>query len=802
MVSQAVACDLCGLPAWHPIEAENGQTFCCPSCREVSELLGEAEAVPEPALVESGERETAVFSLGGLWCSSCAWLVQERLARTPGVAAADVSFLQREARVSYDPAQVTPKKVARRVRQLGYRAWTEGESAGDEEEAHWNRLLISGVLTMHIMVLSFMLYFRQWTGRATPGTEWLVHIFEIMILFMSVPAVLILGLPILRAGLAGLLRGRPNTHTFIAIGAFSAFGLSLRNFILGQGGIYFDTAAVLLFLVAIGRWLEMRAHKVSNEAVAELWQQVPPQATWLTADGVQQIAADAVPPGARVLVRPGERFPVDGLVAAGEGDVDESLLTGEPEAVSRKVGDPVRAGTINLDGSFEVITSAAGAATMVGQIGRLLHQALWQRAPVERLADKVAALMVPTAVFLAAVTFIYWSNQAGFETGLIVALSVLLIACPCALGIATPLTLWLGLGRATEQGVILRQTAVLEQLAQVKQVFFDKTGTLTQRPLQLQTVATESLDEVEFMRWVTAVEAYSEHPVAKSLVAAAALDDGLPPVELFRALPGKGVMAMVNGQPVWAGSRRLMTAVNLHLSARLAAQAQAWQAQGLMVIYAGWQGSVQGIIGLGERLRAETAVTFQNLQAAGVQISILTGDDEIAGQRWQQKLGVPVQAALAPADKVAHLRAAGPGTLMVGDGINDGPALAAATVGIAVSQGTDVAQEAADAILIQQNLTAVPWLLQLSRRTMRTVRLNLAWAFFYNVVGLGLAITGHLQPALAALLMVLSSAVVTGNALRLRKFPTGLNEIEPLEPNETSPIKNVGQFYKIAPQQK
>jgi P-type E1-E2 ATPase len=252
---------------------------------------------------------------------------------------------------------------------------------------------------------------------------------------------------------------------------------------------------------------------------------------------------------------------------------------------------------------------------------------------------------------------------------------------------------------------------------------------------------------------------------------------------------------MVNGQPVWAGSRRLMTAVNLHLSDHLAEQARAWQAQGLMVIYAGWDGCVQGIIGLGERLRPETAVTIQQLQSMNVQTAVLTGDDEIAGQRWQQKLGVPVQAALAPADKVAHLRAAGPGTLMVGDGINDGPALAAASVGIAVSQGTDVAQEAADAILIQQNLTAVPWLIQLSRKTMRTVRLNLAWAFFYNVVGLGLAVSGHLQPALAALLMVLSSAVVTGNALRLRKFPTSLNEIEPIETNnEISQIRLSGSF--------
>ena len=775
MVTKAIACDLCGLPAWHPLVTDSGETFCCPSCREVSQLLRQAEDVNAGRLggdeLGEGRGETAVFALGGMWCPSCAWLIRERLNRTPGVAQADVSFLQREARITYDPRQVNQKRVVRRVRQLGYQAWPEGKSASDEEEAHWNRLLISGVLTMHIMVLSFMLYLRQWTGRASVETEWLVHIFEIMILFMSVPAVLILGLPILRAGIAGLLRGRPNTHTLIAIGAYSAFGLSLRNFIVGQGGIYFDTAAVLLFLVAVGRWLEMRAHKVSGEAVAHLWQRVPPVAAWITVDGEQQIPADAVPPGARVLVRPGERFPVDGIVAVGEGDVDESLLTGEPEAVSRRSGDQVLAGTINLDGSFEVITSATGGATMVGQIGRLLHQALWQRAPVERLADKVAALMVPTAVFLATITFFYWSNQAGFEAGLIYALSVLLIACPCALGIATPLTLWLSLGRATEMGIILRQTGVIEQLAGVKRLFLDKTGTLTQRPLQLQTFETIAPDPAEFMNWVTAVEAHSEHPVAQAIVTKAAATAARPQVEYFRSLPGKGVTALVDDVPVWVGSYRLMMSVNLHFPTDLAEVVQQWQRQGLMVIYAGWAGQVQGVLGLGERLRPETAVTIQEIQKMNLPIAVLTGDDTVAGSRWQTQLGIPVWAALAPQDKVAHLQAAGPGTLMVGDGINDGPALAAATVGIAMSQGADVAQEAADAVLIQQNLRAVPWLLQLASRTMQIVRQNLVWAFVYNAVGLTLAVTGHLQPALAALLMVLSSAVVTGNALRLRHFP-------------------------------
>jgi P-type E1-E2 ATPase len=261
--------------------------------------------------------------------------------------------------------------------------------------------------------------------------------------------------------------------------------------------------------------------------------------------------------------------------------------------------------------------------------------------------------------------------------------------------------------------------------------------------------------------------------VAQAITANESLPTNLLQVEMFRPLPGKGVTALVNELPVWIGSYRLMMSQDMALSPGLAETVRQWHGQGLMIIYAGWSGCVQGILGLGERLRPETAVTLQTLQAMNLPVSVLTGDDEIAGKRWQAQLGVPVWAALTPQDKVAHLQAAGPGTLMVGDGLNDGPALAAATVGIAVSQGADVAQEAADAILIQQNLRAIPWLLQLARRTRQIVRQNLMWAFIYNVLGLGLAISGHLQPALAALLMVFSSAIVTGNALRLRHFPIG-----------------------------
>ena len=799
MVAQGVTtCTLCGLSTAHPLFDDAGRAFCCPACLEVARLLQE-DAQPSAARDQRSdasrqpsapEAQAAVVCLGGLWCASCAWLIEETLRRAPGVVDAAVSFVQREARVTFDPERTDPRRLLRRVRRLGYRAWLPGETPYDEEEALLNRLLIGGVLAMHVMLISVMLYAREWLGWASADTEWLAQIFRLFLLLGSFPLVLLLGLPILRAGVASLLRGRPNMHTLIALGAFSAFGLSVRNLFLGLDRVYFDTASMLLFLVTIGHWLEVRAHKTGSEALERLWERLPAEATWITPTGERQVPVDELPPGARIRVRPGERFPVDGIVASGEGDVDESLLTGEPTPVSRRAGDRVLAGTVNLDGAFEVITAAVGPETVAGQIGRLLHQALWQRAPVERLADRLAALMVPTAVIIAAGTFVFWTRQVGVETGLLHALSVLLIACPCALGLATPLTLWLALGRAAKEGVLLRHTGALERLARIRAVFFDKTGTLTRHPLQLQAVYANGVPEDTFLARVAAVEALSEHPLAQAVVAAfadpsaplagrqplgtgsrGAGGGGQPSVRDFRVLPGRGVSGRVEDTLLWVGNRGLMEAQGLTLPERLAKVATEWQRQGLCVVYAGWEGRVVGLLGLGEAARPEAAEAVSRLRAMGLEIAVLTGDDAAAGRRWEERLQVPVYAELQPEEKMALLEETPTPVAMVGDGINDGPALAAATVGIAVSQGTDVARAAADVILLGNDLRAVPWVIALARSAMRKVRQNLAWAFVYNLIGLGLAVTGHLQPVLAAAAMVASSLIVTSNALRLRHFP-------------------------------
>lgn len=787
----AVACALCGLSTRHPLYDETGRAYCCPACREVSALLAVGPAPTAAATTGVSAEAAATLELAGMWCSSCSWLIGETLARAPGVTAAEVSFVQRQARVRYDPTRTDPKRLLGRVRRLGYRAWLPGDKPWDEEESLWYRLVIAGVFVLHDAVLSLTLYGRDLLGWASADTEWLVHFFNWMSLLACVPVIFLLGFPVLRAGLAGLIRGRPNIHTLIALGATAAFVLSLRNLLAppttGYVRVYFETTTVLLFLVGLGHYLEIKARKKGTQAVDALFRHLPAEATVLTPAGIERVATDRLNKGMRVRVEPGERFPADGLIAEGAGDVDESLLTGEPEPVFRRDGDRVLAGTINLDGRFDVITTAVGAETVAGQIGRLLHEALWRRAPVERLADRLAAVMTPLAVALALFTFGFWSWRADTETGLVYALSVLLIACPCALGIATPLTLWVALGRAAEMGVILRSTGALEALAGIRRAFFDKTGTLTRHPITLQAVATDGLDEATLLAYVAAAEQGVEHPLARAIAQAAAQRSGgaLLPVTDVRRLPGRGVIATVADTELIIGSARLMAEQGLALPATLAAQRQAWQDAGWSVVFVGWEGRVQGALALGETPRPEVPAMLAALNRLGVTVTVLTGDDARAGERWQRRLGVPVLAEQRPEDKLTVLRAAGEGVLMVGDGINDGPALAAATVGVGLVQGADVAQAAADVILLGDDLRLVPWLIDLAAQAMRRIRQNLTWAFIYNGVGLALAVSGHLQPVIAALLMVLNSLLVTRNGLRLHTAP--LAPLEPLSVSEETP---------------
>ena len=768
-----VACDLCGLGVRHPIDGDDGRRFCCAACVEVDRLLSAAPVQTDSPT--GAETETVSLTLAGMWCSSCSWAIEETLGRSRGVGDVEVSFVRRQAMVTYDPTVTGPTRLKRSVRRLGYRAWLPEDRVKDEEDALYYRMLISSVFTMNVMMISLSLYASRWLGWwDSPGQADIRSFLEIILLVGALPVVLLLGLPILKAGLISLARGRPNIHTLIAIGAFSAFGLSVRNLITGVDRLYFDTATVLLLLVTFGHWLELRARKRGTEAVDRLWEQMPETATVLTEDGEHVVSPDDVPLGSRVLVRPGERFPVDGIVAVGTGDVDKSLLTGESLPDLTAPGAEVYAGTVSLDAAFEVVTSAVGSLTAAGRVGRLLHDALWQRSAVHRLADRIAAFVVPAAVLIGAATFTFWSWRSGFETGLLNGLAVLLIACPCALGIATPLTAWLAVGRAAENGVIARSFDAIDRLAAVRAVAFDKTGTLTKRPLRLESVLAIGRPEDEVLSLAKAVEARSEHPIAAAITEATSLQPSR--ADDFVVHPGAGVTGTVAGMPVAVGSLKLLRSLDVELGSTTEDAAGDMERRGSAVVAVAAAGAVAGLIELAERARDDAGPVLRTLRADEIDVAVLTGDSKAAGHRWSAALGVPVTADLTPADKTEAIARLAQPVAMVGDGINDAPSLAAASVGVSVSDAADVARSAADVVIVRDDLLAVPWVIRLSRTAMRKVRQNLAWAFGYNVVGVVLAAAGYLPPVIAAGLMVLSSVVVTTNASALRRFPDVAHE--------------------------
>ncbi|MDQ7028458.1 MAG: cation-translocating P-type ATPase [Ardenticatenia bacterium] len=768
-----MTCALCGLPARDPLYNGDDRPYCCPSCRDVAALL--ADTPPEDELEGAADTPTTsademTIYLGNLWCASCTWLIGETLRRVPGVLDVQVSFVRRQARVLFDANRASSHDLVRPLRRLGYQATTIAEEQMNEAEALFERLLVAGVFVMHIMLISAMLYARELLGMSGGESRWLEDFFRLMLLLASVPVLVLLGWPVLRSGAAGLLSRQPNMHALIALGALAAWGLSARNMLAGVPHVYFDTAAMLLFLVTVGRWLEARAQERGEEAIERLRAHLPTAATWISPDGPKQVSVDDVRPGMRLLVRSGEHVPADGVVASGAGEVDESLVTGEPLPRLRGVGEMVLAGTRNVEGHFEMIVQAVGPKTAVGHMVRLLHEALWSRSPAQRLADHVAAVLVPGAVVLAALTFLLWQRAAGTEVALMNALSVLLITCPCALGIATPLALWRALGEASTHGVLVRDGGVIEQLAGVRSVFFDKTGTITGQSLEVQDLIVDPTTSArEVWAHVAALEAMSHHPVAEALRRAAATTLPLPVTDR-ESVPGSGVRGAVNGRRAWVGNARLAAEERATLPSALITWADQWHQKGALVVYVGWDRRARAAVALAERLRADAVSALSTLRALGLQVSVLSGDPS-AEARWKDRLPVPVHAGLTPHEKVAHLRAAGPGTLMVGDGANDGPALAAADVGVALGQATDVAHSAADVILLTDRLNAVAALVRLARATRRTVRQNLAWAFAYNAVGLSLAVAGQLHPLWAALAMVLSSTFVTANAMHLR-WPT------------------------------
>ena len=710
---------------------------------------------------------TTRLTIHGMTCASCSGRVEKALSEVPGVTAASVNLATEVATVSapqglvpievlieavddagYD-AEVAPSDAASRAAEL---AQAE-QAARSERRLLWASALLTAPLVAPMLAMPFGVHWMP------PG--WLQ-------LVLATPVQLVAGRRFYRGAWGALKHGSANMDVLVALGTTAAFALSLVQLLAGSHELYFESAAAVITLVLLGKHLEAHAKRRTTDALRALVALQPDTARVLRDGKEVEVAAEAVGEGQVVVVRPGERVPVDGTITQGHSELDESLVTGESLPVERTEGDPVIGGSLNGSGLLHLRATAVGSDATLSRIVQLVEDAQASKAPIQAQVDRIAAVFVPVVMAIAAVSFVGWLIAgAGVATALITAVSVLVIAGPCALGLATPTALMVGTGAAAQAGILVRDAAALEHASQVDIVVFDKTGTLTEG----HPAVTELLGDEAMLARVASAQTGSEHPLGRAVVAEAeARGLALPALGGFTAKVGRGLEAEVGGAPLRVGSRRFMGELGIELGP-LEERAQALEGEGQTVMWVADDDGLVGAIAVGDPIRAEAKAAVERLHRLGIRTVLLTGDQQRTAQHVADALGIDeVVAEVLPADKVEHvqrLRKAGV-VAMVGDGVNDAPALAAADVSFAMGTGSDVAIEAAALTLVQSDPMRVADALDVARSTQRTIQQNLFWAFAYNVVGLPLAALGYLSPAVAGGAMALSSVSVVGNALRLK----------------------------------
>ena len=741
-------------------------------------------AESQPASDSEPADEVCDLTIEGMTCASCVATVEQALTGVAGVEGASVNLANKQARVRLSQ-KIDPDRLAQAVKDAGYGARpadtddTDAEAARERAKARreWALFAMSALLTLPLVAqMGFGLV-------GLPG-----HLPPMIQLALAAPVQIVAGARFYRAAWPALKRFSGNMDTLVALGTTAAFALSLYHVAVapagewlawgGAGHLYFEAAAAVITLVLLGRILEDRATRSAGAAVQALMRLRPEQARVERNGETVSVPAAQVVQGDVAVVRPGERIPVDGKVLSGESQVDESLVTGESLPVGKAAGDGVIGGSINADGLLRIEATAVGRDSTLAKIIDMVQSAQASKPPVQRLVDKVASVFVPAVVVVAIATFAGWALAgASLETALIYAVTVLVIACPCALGLATPTAIMVGTGLAARRGVLIKDAAALEQARAVTTVVFDKTGTLTEgKPEVRDARPLGQSDEGDLLRLVGSVQQGSSHPLAEAIVSyARARGAELGTPEAFRNVAGKGVLATVDGRRLAVGSARLMAEQGVDTDAAQEL-ADGFQGQGWSVVYAAELGdapALMGAIGLGDALKPGVADAVAALQAEGIEVTLLSGDNRRAAEAVAAQVGIDrVIAEVLPEDKereIERLRDQGHVIAMVGDGVNDAPALAAADIGIAMGEGTDVALKTAGIALMRGDPRLVAEAIHLSRTTYSKIRQNLFWAFAYNIVAIPVAAAGLLSPMIAGAAMALSSVSVATNSLLLRR---------------------------------
>ncbi len=741
-----------------------------------------------PATIGEPARDRVELSIGGMTCASCASRVEQALNRIDGVTAT-VNYATERASVR-TAADIAPEQLVTAVRQAGYTATLPRPARGDADAsagtlgALRRRVLLSSALSAPVvamaMIPALQLPYWQWVSLA-----------------LTTPVVLWAGWPFHRAAVASLRHGSATMDTLISMGTLTAFGWSVYALLLGGAGdiglthpfeltptpghgasqVYFEVAAGVTTFVLAGRFFEARAKRRAGAALRALLELGAKDVAVLTGGTERRVPVEQLAVGDRFVVRPGEKVATDGIVEEGSSALDTATLTGEPVPVDVGPGDAVVGGTVDVGGRLVVRATAVGTDTQLAQLGRLVEQAQTGKAAAQRLADRISAVFVPIVILLAAATLAFWLAANGdVAFAVTAAVAVLIIACPCALGLATPTALLVGTGRGAQLGILIRGPEVLESTRRVDTVLLDKTGTVTTGAMALDDVlAADGENPAEVLRLAGAVQDASEHPVARAVAAAArSRFEPLPGVEDFAAVHGLGVAGRVEGRTVTVGRPALLAQRSMPLPSELAGSAAAAQAGGRTVVAVGWDGRARGVLTVADTVKPSSATAVAELRAHGLHPVLLTGDNPAAASAVARQVGIDdVVAGVLPVGKVdvvRRLQAEGRVVAMVGDGVNDAAALATADLGLAMGTGTDAAIEASDLTLVRGDLRAAADAIRLSRRTLAVIRGNLFWAFAYNVAALPLAAAGLLNPMIAGAAMALSSVFVVSNSLRLRRF--------------------------------